>query len=259
MLNTYRKTSTDIHWDNRAVSGKVPVEKVNIGDTVQRELETQFILSVLPKVGRTLEVGCGNGHLTSILRKNTEFVDAFDYSPNMIAQAKEINGENNNRFFVDNVLDIKNTQAPYDTVVCVRVLINLSNLEEQIKAIENMAAQVKQGGKLILIEGYKGGFDEISKLRQQSGLPPLMPAAINFYSSLTEIKPELGKHFTVGNSFHTGTFDLLTRVVYPLLVGADNVVEAGDFHKNTSPLAQSFNPDALAHLGRLQGFELTKR
>ena len=259
MTNPNRKTSTDIHWDNRAASDNVPAEKVNIGDTVQRDLETKFVLSVLPKLGRTLEVGCGNGHLTSILRTHTEFVDAFDYSPNMIAKAKEVTGEKNNRFFVDNLLDIKSAEGPYDAIVCVRVLINLANLDEVKKGIENLSGQLKPGGKLVLVEGYKDGFDEISKLRQQSGLESLTPAAINFYASLAEVEPLFEKYFTIGKTFHTGMFDLLTRVVYPLLVGADKVVEAGDFHAKTLPLTQAFNPESLGFLGRLRGFELTKR
>jgi SAM-dependent methyltransferase len=259
MQNLNRKTNTDLHWDSRAIDPKVVSEKVNIGDTAQRDLEIEFILSVLPKGGRTLEVGCGNGYLTKILRANTEFVDAFDYSENMIAYAKRAVGEKNNRFFIDNILDLKEMKVSYDTVVCVRVLINLASLEEQVKAIENLAAQLKSGGKLILIEGYKEGFDELNILRQKSSLPPLVPAPINFYSNLAEIKPQLEKYFVNAKTFHTGTFDFLTRVVYPLLAGSEQVSEAGGFHKNILPLAQNFNLDSLSQLGRLKGFELIKR
>jgi SAM-dependent methyltransferase len=259
MQNLNRKTNTDLHWDSRAIDSKVVSEKVNIGDTAQRDLEIEFILSVLPKGGTTLEVGCGNGYLTKILRANTEYVDAFDYSENMIASAKSLIGEKNNRFFIDNSLDNKEAIGSYDTIVCVRVLINLASLEEQVKAIENLTALLKSGGKLILIEGYKEGFDELSMLRQKSSLPPLSPAPINFYSNLADIKPQLEKHFVNAKTFHTGMFDFLTRIVYPLLAGSEQVSESGGFHKNILPLAQNFNPDSLSYLGRLQGFELIKR
>lgn len=257
-MDVNRKTKTDIFWDQRAESGIVPVDKVNIGDTVQRELETKFILANLPQEGRTLEVGCGNGHLTSVLRDRTEFVDAFDYSANMIEQAKRTKGEKNNHFFVDNILDIGRAEGPYDTVICVRVLINLANHDEQIKAIDNIVNQLRVGGRLILIEGFKDGFERLSELREASGLPPVTPASINYYSSFASIESKIKQHFRVDESFHTGTYDFLTRVVYPLLVGADSVVEAGDFHLKTLPLAESFNSEELKKFGRLRGFCLTK-
>lgn len=259
MPNLNRKSSTDLHWDDRAGGGQVSDEKINIGDTVQRELETDFVMEVLPKGARILEVGCGNGHLTKILREKAGFVDAFDYAANMIEKATSYAGEKNNRFFVDNVLEPKNVQGPYDAIVCVRVLINLQDLEEQKRAIENLAGLLKPGGKLILVEGYKEGFDSVSKLRTNAGLPPLQPAAINFYSHLSELQPTLDKLFTIGERWHSGMFDYLTRVVYPLLVGAGNVQEAGDFHMKTLPLTRTFNPESFAHYGRLQGLELTKK
>lgn len=258
-LNTNRKSSTDLHWDERAGSGKVEPEKVNIGDVTQRALETDFVLSVLPAGAKILEVGCGNGHLTNILREKAGFVDAFDYSANMITMAKNYTLEKNNRFFVDNVLDLKNTEASYEAIVCVRVLINLRDLEEQKLALENLAKMLKPGGKLILIEGFKDGFEAANKIRTDVGMPAMQPAAINFYSHVADFKPVLDKHFTIGKTFHSGMFDFLTRIVYPTLVGAENAKEPGEFHDKIRTLAGKFNPDAFENLGRLRGFELIKR
>lgn len=252
------KSNTDIHWDTRAKS-EASDEKTNIGDTVQRELETQFIQSVLPAGARVLEVGCGNGFLTQTLRRTSGFVDAFDYSENMIERAKQYTGETNNRFFVDNVLQPSHVQPPYDVVVCVRVLINLQDLAQQQQAVHNLAELLRTGGKLILVEGYADAFAELSRLRSAVGLPPVTPATINYYSKLEELVPTLTELFTFGAEFHTGTFDFLTRVVYPLLVGPDNVQEAGEFHRRTLPLAQAFSPTHLSVFARLRGFELFKR
>jgi len=258
MTRNNPKSKTDIHWDKRALLQRDD-EKVNIGDTVQRELETLFILSVLQEEDRVLEVGCGNGYLTRILREKAQFVDAFDFSNNMIEQAKKYAGEENNRFFRDNILMPANTSPPYDTIICVRVLINLRGIDEQITAINNMAELLKPGGKLVLVEGFRDGFDVLDELRNQVALPSIEPAKINLYTRFSQIQHILEEHFIMGATFHTGMFDFLTRVVYPLLAGADQVVEAGEFHRKILPLASVCNPQTFEKFGRLKGMELLRK
>ncbi len=81
---------------------------------------------------RVLEVGCGNGYSSAVFRKCVQHLDGFDQSENMVARAKTTCGETNNRFLVDNVLAPSSAIAgPYDAVICVRVLINLRNYNEQ--------------------------------------------------------------------------------------------------------------------------------
>jgi len=132
------KSSTDAHWDTRALTEK-KLERVNIADGVQRNLETDFLKKFLNKTDKILEVGCGNGYLSNQLRTLVQDVQAFDYSENMVEMAKKLHGEQNNRFYTDDVVHPKNTTGQYDAIVCVRVLINLQSLEEQVKALSNMA------------------------------------------------------------------------------------------------------------------------
>jgi SAM-dependent methyltransferase len=252
-----QKSSTDVHWNERALIERAD-ERVNIADTAQRELETQFVLSVLPR-GRILEVGCGNGHLTGTLREYAEFIDAFDYAENMIERARKYVGERNNKFFHDNVLDLKHVQPPYDAIVCVRVLINLRDLEQQRLALKNLASILQPGGKLILVEGFRDGFEALNELRADVGLGRFSPASINFYSSLEELMATVQSQFRIGARFHSGMFDFLTRVVYPAIVGPDNALGPSDFHDKVLPIAKRFNPEPFERLARLRGLELIKR
>ncbi len=252
------KSITDVHWDKRAIEEK-DISAVNIADVSQRELETEFILTHLTTRDQILEVGCGNGFLTNILREHVAQVDAFDYAENMVNKAVTIYGEKNNRFFHDNVLKPASWKPEYDCIVCVRVLINLRNFEEQKIAIENMCKALKPGGRLLLIEGYMDGFDELNLLRTKSGISPLAPAKINFYSSLGEMRSYLGQHFNFGGEFHSGCFDFLTRVVYPALVGAHNATGHNEFHGKILNIAKNYNPDQFSHLARLHGYELIKK
>lgn len=254
-LPEMEKSATDRHWNERP---KQVADKrlVNIGDLAQRALEDDFLLPRLGATDRVLEVGCGNGFLTDVIRQRVEFVDAFDYAENMVAQALEAYGEKNNRFFLDNVLAPESVTPPYDTIVCVRVLINLRDTDEQLRAIRNLHALLKPGGKLLLLEGFLDGFEALNKVRTDSGLEALRPASINHYSKFDDVWPTIDELFTVEATGHTGMFDFLTRVIYPALVGAANATGYSEFHQKVLSVARVFNPEDLKPLSRLRNFSL---
>jgi SAM-dependent methyltransferase len=252
------KSATDVHWNERAVQ-EVNVAAVNIADVSQRQLETEFLVQHLEPTDRVLEVGCGNGFLTNILRERVAHVDAFDYAENMITHAISNHGARNNRFFHDNVLVPASWQGPYDSIVCVRVLINLRDFAEQKIAVENMRKALRPGGRLLLIEGYLDGFGELNRLREKVGIEKLQPASINYYSPLSEMRTFLDRGFSTSAEFHTGCFDFLTRVVYPSLVGANSATGHSDFHQQVLAISKNFNVDAFAPLARLHGYVLVRR
>jgi SAM-dependent methyltransferase len=252
------KTQTDIHWNDRATSIENDIE-VNIMDIFQRELEYDAICRYLTPDMRVLEVGCGNGFSTRRFREFVQHVDAFDYAEDMVTRAKSSVGEENNRFFEDNVLEPSHFDGPYDTVICVRVLINLADLGQQKLAFRNMADATRDGGLLILAEGYTEGFDALNELRGQVGLSPIEPAAINFYSSVDDLRREWEGSFDLEDTFHLGAYDFLTRVVYPQVAGEDNVRHNTNFSERCSELARAFNPECFAELSRMRGFVLRKR
>lgn len=249
---------TDGHWQQRALEVTDDAE-VNIADVFQRELEYDAFEPWLQPGWRLLEVGCGNGYSTRRFRKRVAQVDALDSSPAMIERAKQRVGEQNNRFVCDDLLKPQSLEPTYDAIVCVRVLINLSGLEQQLKALESMRDMLGPGGVLILVEGFLDGFGALSELRSAIGLSPVEPAAINYYSALGDLLPAIEEHFERLDSFHLGAYDYLTRVMYPLLAEDGNVSHNAEVSRRAVALARAFNPPDLEHFSRVRGFLLRKR
>jgi SAM-dependent methyltransferase len=252
------KSDTDLHWNARAASISDDVN-VNLADVFQRDAELESLYGYLGPELRLLEVGCGNGYSTAQFRERVAHVDAFDFSEEMIARARATYGETNNRFLHDNVLAPTELGSDYDAIVCVRVLINLRSLEEQVQALESMAGLLQAGGQLLLLEGFRDGFDALSVLRSQVGLEPIQPAAINFYSWQDELLHEAERLFSIRETFHLGAYDYLTRVVYPLVVQPETPRHNTVFSERAAQLAAAHNPDCFAELSRLRGFVLEPR
>lgn len=252
------KTPTDRYWSERAKTVAEDAE-VNILDVFQRDLEYDFVCKRLRMEMVALETGCGNGFSTRKFSEFVKHVDAFDYSQEMINRARSGAGEKNIRFFKDNVLNPTAISGSYDAVICIRVLINLRDLEEQKKALSNLSHFTKQGGVLILVEGFRDGFKSLDELRLKVGLPPLEPAKINFYSWISDLLPTLKETFTVEETFHLGAYDYLTRVVYPLMVGADKAKHNTVFSERCASLARTYNPVAFERFSRVRGFVCRKR
>jgi SAM-dependent methyltransferase len=249
---------TGLHWNERALSVADDID-VNIMDVFQRELEYDAINALLDPAWRMLEVGCGNGYSTQRFRDRVAHIDAMDVAPAMIERARSTVGETNNSFIHDDILAPASLAPPYDAVLCVRVLINLADLAQQLQAIEVMAGLLEPGGTLILAEGFKDGFDALSGLRSEVGLSPVQPAAINFYSSLDQVMPQIERSFELEKAFHLGAYDYLTRALYPLVAGEENARANTVMSEHCAALARAFNPDAFERFSRMRGFVLRRR
>ena len=223
-------------------------------DIFQRDLEYDAIGRYLTPEMRLLEAGCGNGFSTQRFRALTRHVDAFDYSENMIERARERIGEENNRFFLDNVLSPQHFADAYDAVVCVRVLINLRDLSEQHAALKNLQRAVRPGGLLILAEGFLEGFEELNRIRLEVGLPDLIPSSINFYARIAETLEAIQPEFTLEHEFHLGTYDYLTRVVYPAVISPEPPRHNTQFSERCAALARAHNSPDFQPFSRMRGF-----
>ena len=252
------KTLTDKHWDERA-RGIEDASSVNIEDTYQRDLELAFVSSQLTDAKRVLEVGCGNGFNTTTYRDRVESIDAFDFSDDMVLRANRDHPDARVRYYQASVLDP--SAAPvgaYDAVICIRTLINLADLSAQRASIKNMFSWLRPGGLLLLLEGFNDGFQALNELRQSLSLPAFVPASINTYCAVADIQDLLDGGGELVTTFHTGTWDILTRVVLPLIAQPSNVQGVGPFHSALLDVARVLGNDRTEKFARLRGWAIRR-
>ena len=241
-------------------------------DRVIRETEIESLTKIIrliysamnPKREvRILEVGCGNGYVSA--RLLCEFpnlrIEAFDINSELISKAKErnlancgfkvldITQQNIGQFFSDE----------YDLIFSVRCLINIENVENQLRAIENMASRLAPNGYLALLEGFIGGQNKYNEFRRALDYNEIPPAWHNWYLDLTKIDNMLSRWpflrrlnnsvEEIGvDSHHLSSHYLATRVWQPLLHNDPNHYmnnrndDIGQAISKILPQTQNFSP-----------------
>ena len=97
--------------------------------------------------------------------------------------------------------------------------------EDQKIALGNMCGMVKNNGKMILLEAFSDGLEELNQARKEMGLESIPPAYHNLH-----LKKELVIDHLSNNGFKLveednflSTYYFGTRVIYPALAKANNV------------------------------------
>jgi SAM-dependent methyltransferase len=193
------------HWTNwaatygtglRATTKSWTAKALEI-DALSRRLGQ---LVAAPAKARVLEVGCGNGvNCVELAQQFSEaHFDGVDYIAEMVAAATE-NARNRNvadriQFFVGDILQLDRVaglESEYDIVFTDRCLINLNTIELQKEGISSLAAKVKVGGHLLMIENSTTSHGEQNRCRGFLDLPPRKPADFNLFLDEAEIHRHL--------------------------------------------------------------------
>jgi SAM-dependent methyltransferase len=207
-------------WDGRATSTELEGPYVTMADRNQRLLEIEEALRYIPPGQVILDVGCGNGYSTAIFAAQAERILAIDYSEAMIARAKREYGLIPNiTFEVQDILSpLPYVEKTFDVAVAQRCLINLATWENQQKAIEHIARVIKPGGYFVMQEGTRQGREGLNRLREKMGLPRMPDVEFNSDLDETRLWPFVERHFEIVEIRRYGLYDLIARVVHPLLV-----------------------------------------
>lgn len=176
-----------------------------------------------------LEVGCGNGlNCFGLAARFPRMqLDGIDYTAEMIDAAREAavaNGfQDRSSFRIGNALELSAVSgllAQYDVVFTDRCLINIESVELQMRAITGLAARVREGGHLIMIENSMATYERQNHCRTLLNLPARTPAAFNLFFDETRILPHLE---TLGLEVEIEDFislhDLMLYVLVPAING----------------------------------------
>jgi SAM-dependent methyltransferase len=207
-------------WDGRARDDRLQGTYVTMADRNQRLLEIDEALRYMPPGQIVLDVGCGNGYSTAIFAKHAERILAIDYSEAMIERAKREYGNIPNITFEvrDILTPLPYAEKTFGVAIAQRCLINLATWENQQKAIEHIARVIKPGGYFILQEGTRQGREGLNQLREKMGLPRMPEVEFNSDLDETTLWPFIERHFEIVETRRYGLYDLIARVVHPLLV-----------------------------------------
>jgi ubiquinone/menaquinone biosynthesis C-methylase UbiE len=233
------------HYRKEALSEGISATST-MRDVTTRRAEVAELLSYLKPGDVCLEVGCGNGAASVEIAKIKKLsMTCIDVSSELIALAKQqstkgVKGKIS--FKEQDILKLEGNSL-YNVVFTERCIINLLDWNDQKDALGRMARALKKNGRLILLEAYKDGNQELNNAREEIGLPPIPPAYHNLHlekEKVVEFLSSLRVELIEENAF-LSTYYFGTRVLYPALaaLGKKDVVynsAFGNFFAHLPPV-----------------------
>ena len=153
-------------------------------------IERRLICERIGELRKILEIGCGSGNtLYDLLLKGAQEVVGIDFSSTFVEQAKaKFAGNINVRIFEMNImnLEIPVINETFDSIISKRTLINLENFDEQIDVISQLSKLLNPGGKLLILENFNEGLEQLNALRLAWGLSEMKAPWHNRYFDRNE-------------------------------------------------------------------------
>lgn len=213
-----------------------------MSDLVVREKETEFILQQVRRFTEAvkksdesasrlfslIDVGCGAGHTLWTIAKSFPTCDLVGIEHNDAmreASMTHLKSLNVNVFSGD----IRNSETipknKYDLVICQRVLINILNLNDQKKALNNLLDLTNTSGRLIFIESFNSGLDNLNEARHEFGLDKILPAHHNLYLNDDFFNHPLLHKVNYFDENTLSSHYFVTRVLHPAILKALGIDE----------------------------------
>ena len=130
-----------------------------------------------------IDVGCGNGYTLETLSKTFTFdfygIELTDSLRKIANDRLKNYGIKINKGDIRKSSDLQ--EKKFQILLSQRVLINLLNRDDQLKALDNLIAAVKKGELLIFIECFNTPLYHLNKCRKDFLLDPMSPSHHNLY------------------------------------------------------------------------------
>lgn len=195
------------------------------------EMEIRQILNYLSDGERVLDAGCANGYSTlQFAAQRRISIRGVDYVPEMITQAQlnlyalEQRKQpllGNVVFEVGDITALDEPTSGYDTIVVIRVIINLGEWERQLQGLRECVRVLRPGGMLLLSEATTQGWQRLNTFRREWGLPDIPMPPFNTYLDQDQVIDALSNDLTLLDVANfSSTYYVGTRVLKPLLIQA---------------------------------------
>lgn len=133
---------------------------------------------------RVLDLGCGNGRLFELLKKNKYI--GVDFSKKLIEKAKEKYG---NHFQIADIFSLPFSDDYFDSIWIIAVFHHIPSKKLRLKALEEMGRVLRKNGKIIMTCWYLFKFP----FRKNIIISPKKLKVQRYYHAFT--KKELKKLF----------------------------------------------------------------
>lgn len=216
------------HYKNIASSfGLDP--KATLEDDFIRSVEISFFEQELERFCHlkktsihVMDLGCGNGHLLSILSKKFPRVKfcGVEFSKELLtlAQSRDLP---NVRFFHGDCRKEETFVSKYDVIITERVIINLLKGRDKIKTFQNISRHLRPGGLYLMCESFREPLYNLNRARSEVGLGALEESCHNSYileNMLEKLKSfGLTEQDSLIKENFLSTYFFLTRVFHSLL------------------------------------------
>lgn len=221
------------HWVDWATRYEADLRSTTKTPTIkQLEIDAfaRAIEAIAPAPRTALEVGCGNLINTLTLARRFPGMRwvATDYLPEMVANSirnRDKEPDLAGRIDVAQA-DVRAADAtagaPFDVVICDRVVINLNTWQLQREALDALVKAVRPGGHLLMIENTTGGFAEQNRLRTAVGLAARTAAEFNLFLNDGQVREHLADRCDLVCAEDFGSLhDVLLYVLTPLVNGGE--------------------------------------
>ena len=217
MKRNYDKNTILSHWNSK--------ETESMYDKFLLNLEIDLISKFIDSGTKILDAGCGEGEGTlAYSRIPGTDIHAADFSDTRLSMAKKRLGEVNNISFHKVDFSEKfSFNTDFDYVISQRFLINITDISLQYNILLNLTKFLKPGGKLILLEGYSQGVEELNIVRKNFGLDAIPVQWHNLFFDNEKLISFLRENkLTLIAEDGFGEFFLLTRCLKPAITNDIN-------------------------------------
>jgi SAM-dependent methyltransferase len=229
-----------------------------IQDIRTRQLEMNAIFRHLRDGLRVLEIGCGNGYVAEEVVRNFDVeLDAFDFSPEMIALARTrtIEGARGRvRFYQDDAMTFE-VSGTYDLIFSERCVQNLETWSDQQQSLKRIADALADDGRYVMLESFWTGLNNLNAARAEFGLDPIPESWHNRFFDEPETRAymaSLGLEVLQQDCFLSGYY-FGSRVLRPALTPPDRKVTSASIVNDffvALPPAGDFSPMKILVFGR---------